>query len=77
MRRLHLHGLPGSAAEAPVLDRVAVPVRLHLGLRDAWVPPAMVRALARRLPGPVEVVTHDAGHFGTLRAALAPGPDAV
>ena len=54
-----------------VLPRVRVPVSIHMGAADSWVPPAMVKALGATLGVTPEVTEHPGlGHYGTASKVL-------
>ncbi|MBL6427422.1 MULTISPECIES: alpha/beta fold hydrolase [Maritimibacter] len=54
-----------------VPGRVTVPVTIHMGAADSWVPPAMVKALAKSLGTEPEMIEHPGlGHYGTASKVL-------
>ncbi|WP_164157317.1 alpha/beta fold hydrolase [Sandarakinorhabdus rubra] len=54
------------------LAHVGAPVTIWQGTQDNWTPPAMARALAGALPGPVTLhLLPGCSHYSALRAALA------
>ncbi|MEC7764652.1 MAG: alpha/beta hydrolase [Pseudomonadota bacterium] len=54
-----------------VLPRVTVPVTIHIGAADSWVPRAMVNALVAALGVEPEVIEYPGlGHYGTANKVL-------
>lgn len=54
-----------------VLPQVTVPTTIHMGAADSWVPPLMVKALAKAIGVEPTIVEHPGiGHFGTASKVL-------
>ena len=72
-RELRLYGRPWGFR----LDKITVPVALWQGDKDANVPPAMARYMARKIPDSYVTFLPDDGHIGCIANHLDEVFDAV